>query len=761
VKPQLPQLPPPPLFRCVSLNKKNILFNISNCINTLGIVYGDIGTSPLYVFDSIFSSAPESEDVLGAMCLVFYTLTLMVLWKYVTFILRADFRGEGGTFPLLSLLLYSPQASNDVDEASNIKPNDFIDLPRLSQSQQKMRSSGEDTVNQSQLGSLQSSAEFTSDVKETDMVINLQEISDNKSSTNSGNRHHGSSNGSTSSSADLFGESDSLDSSDFPESLRNLKESAFLKRPSVIAFFSFLSIFSASLLLGDGVITPAISVLSAIEGLELIGNSVDAIIVPLTSVILFLLFMIQRFGTARVGSFFGPVMLLWFISIGGIGIWNIVQQPSSLKALYPYWGYQFFVRNGIQGWFLLGSVVLAVTGCEAMYADIGHFGKQAVRISFVIIVYPALVCNYFGQGTLLLRNPSAFSNPFYYAVPSPLYWPMILLSTVSTVIASQSLITGAFSIMQQAISLGVFPRMKVVHTNPKVPGQIYIPILNYVLMITCILLVVGFGTSTSLANAYGVAVTGVMTLTSVFYAPLALLRWNWSPFLSVPLVCEFLLVDLSFFTATLRKVPTGGWFPLLVAFCVSMFMITWKVGKEALHEKLVEKQITVAELCQELNAGHIRRFSGTGVFLSAIPHGVPLSLTKLAMHTSSIPETVIFLTIEFSHSTQVQRSHIIIHELKPKGFYRIIAKYSYRDTYINLERMLVEIEQVMPGIHPCKGRISVFLGRENVRTHPDTWIGHRLFARFFNTLLQLSYNPAFAFQIPPESLVYMGSEIYL
>ncbi|HZJ30010.1 MAG TPA: KUP/HAK/KT family potassium transporter, partial [Vicinamibacterales bacterium] len=443
-------------------------------LTALGIVYGDIGTSPLYALQQCFMSkehpiAPSIENVYGVLSLIVWLLILVVAVKYLTFIMRADNRGQGGTLSLLALVLQQERRSTD--------------------SRRRM------------------------------LLITL-------------------------------------------------------------------GLFGASLLTGEGIITPAISVLSAVEGLHVATPAFDKVIIAGAVVILFALFSVQRFGTGRVGTLFGPVMALWFTSIAGLGILEIAHEPRILLALNPAHGVQFFFANGRIGFLTLGAVVLAVTGAEALYADMGHFGKRPIRLAWFAVVLPALLLNYFGQGALLLRQPDAVSNPFYLLAPRALLIPLVVLATMAAVVASQALISGAFSLAQQAVQLGYSPRVTIMHTSRSEAGQIYVPEINKALMVGCLLLVISFRSSQHLGAAYGIAVTGTMAITSLLFAVVARSRWNWPLHWIVPLAAVFLTIDLSLFSANVVKIASGGWVPIVIALAVFTLMSTWKKGRLLLNTAL-------------------------------------------------------------------------------------------------------------------------------------------------------------------------------
>ena len=417
----------------------------------------------------------------------------------------------------------------------------------------------------------------------------------------------------------------------------------------------FAGILGAGLLYGDGVITPAISVLSAIEGLEVATKAAAPFVLPLTCVIIVLLFSFQHRGTTQIGRLFGPIMGLWFVSIGVFGILQIVHQPMVLRAINPVYALEFFMNNGTHGIIVLGSVVLCITGCEALYADLGHFGRDAIRHSWFLFVLPTLLCNYFGQGALLLAHPEMNINPFYKIVPEFLLYPMIGLSTVATVIASQALISGAFSLTQQAVQLGFCPRVRIVHTSSEMQGQIYIPFINYALMIACIAVVIGFKESGGLAGAYGIAVTGTMIITSFLYFLVLTHERKWPLWKVVPLVGIFLAFDFAFFAGNIFKIADGGWFPLFVAAIIAMAMTTWKKGRNELYRKLIGARFPIDSFLSGLPKSSMPRVPGTAVFMTLSPEGTPPTLLHHIKHNHVLHEKVILLSVIFKDSPTVRR----------------------------------------------------------------------------------------------------------
>src|SRR5882724_5090925 len=497
----------------------------------LGIVYGDIGTSPLYAVKECVSTShgvlPTAPNVLGLLSLIFWSLTFVVTIKYLYFVMRANNEGEGGVLALMALVA---------------------------------RRKGE------------VSARWTSR-----LVL--------------------------------------------------------------------LGLFGAALLYGDGVITPAISVLSAVEGLEVATSTFSSVVVPLTCVVLVALFWAQKGGTTRIASVFAPVTLVWFLAIAALGLPWVLHAPAILGAVNPIHAVRFFAAHGWHGFLVLGSVVLCVTGGEALYADMGHFGTPAIRRAWIVCVFPALLLNYFGQGALLLARPWAAANPFYALVPTPLLIPMVALATAATVVASQALISGVFSLTRQAVQLGYLPRVTVVHTSARTEGQIYVPEVNWLLMAACVLLVIGFRESSRLAAAYGIAVTGTMAITSILFAVNARRQWGWSRARAGALLAVFLAFDLSFFAACSAKIANGGWFPLLVATSVFVVMTTWKTGRARLGARLDADSLPLEAFLDDLAVYNPYRVSGTAVFLTSVRRGTPSVLLRHFKHNKSIHEQVVLLSI--------------------------------------------------------------------------------------------------------------------
>ncbi|MDR6231037.1 KUP system potassium uptake protein [Pseudomonas sp. SORGH_AS199] len=561
-----------------------------------GVVYGDIGTSPLYTLKEVFSphyGLPLNHDsVLGILSLIFWSLIWVVTLKYITFVMRADNQGEGGIMALTALARRAAQGS-----------------PRLA----------------------------------TTLVL--------------------------------------------------------------------LGLFGAALFYGDSMITPAVSVLSAVEGLELAFDGLDAWVVPIALVILVGIFAIQKRGTATIGKFFGPVMVLWFTTLGALGVYGIVQQPEVLKAFNPYWAVQFFVDNPVKGFIVLGAAVLALTGAEALYADMGHFGRKPIARAWLLLVLPGLVLNYFGQGALLLADPAAVRNPFYLLAPEWLLLPMIGLATLATVIASQAVITGAFSMTRQAIQLGYIPRMQVQHTSSQEQGQIYIPLMNWALMLGVIFLILTFQSSANLAEAYGVAVTGTMLITSCLVSAVILLLWKWPRWIMVPLLIGFLLVDVLYFSANAPKILSGGSFPVIAGVIIFILLTTWKRGRQLVVERLDDGALPLPIFISSIRAQPPFRAKGTAVFLTARTDVVPHAMLHNLLHNQVLHEQVVLLTVRYEDRPRVSRGERIEVEDFGDGFYRVVLHYGFMD---EPDIPLALSHCPYPGLDFTPMRTTYFLSRETV-----------------------------------------------
>lgn len=611
-------------------------------LTALGVVYGDIGTSPLYAMRECFHSshgiAVNPANVLGVVSLVFWALVIVISIKYMVFVMRADNRGEGGILSLSALV---------------------------------------------------------TPLKET------------------------------------------------PRGWRYI----------LIA----LGIFGASLLYGDGIITPAISVLSAVEGLNVATPLFEHYILPITVAILLGLFLFQYKGTAGIGKIFGPVMLIWFSVLAILGIVQIVQMPGILAAVNPLYGYEFFIHNGWHGFLVLGSVCLAITGGEALYADMGHFGARPIKVAWFTLVSPALMLNYFGQGALLIQNPAAAENPFYLLAPTWALYPMVVLSTLATIIASQAVITGAFSLTRQAIQLGYCPRLKIDHTSEQEIGQIYLPSVNWALMISCIGLVLGFRSSSNLAAAYGVAVTATMGITTVLFFALVTTRWKWNFTLSLIMTVILLAIDLAFFGANIIKVEQGGWFPLAVGAIVFTVLTTWKKGRQILAERLQEITVHATSFAHEIKTKDLTRVPGTAVFLYSNEHGVPPALLSNIEHNKILHEQVVILVVATREIPHVSMEERVTLERLENGFYRLIVSYGFMDDP-NLPLALEQAESVGLKLDPMK--VSYFLGRETliVSERPGMAMWRE---RLFALMSRNAQRAMVFFRIPSNRVIELGTQVEL
>ncbi|MFL5489147.1 MAG: potassium transporter Kup [Gemmatimonadaceae bacterium] len=614
----------------------------------LGVVYGDIGTSPLYALRECFKVehglAPLPSNVYGVLSLIVWSLIVIVSIKYIAFIMRADNNGEGGILALLALIL------------------------------QKQR-----------------------------------------------------------------------------------RDADSLRRKTIIA----LGLIGAALLYGDGVITPAISVLSAVEGLEVVAPQSQHLVIPLTIGILVALFFFQERGTAKVGRIFGPVMVIWFAAIGILGLREIFQAPEILAAANPWYGLSFFMQHGRAAFILLGAVVLAVTGAEALYADMGHFGKRPIRLAWFLLVLPALLANYFGQGALILRDPSTAVNPFYLLAPSALQLPLIVLATIAAIIASQALISGAFSLTQQCVQLGYSPRVQIIHTSHQDTGQIFVPEINRALALGCIMVVLFFRSSSSLAAAYGIAVTGTMAITSILFYVLARTHWQWSILRAGALTAFFLIIDMAFFSANMLKIVQGGWVPLAIAGGIFILMTTWQRGRIIVRSLLVDASIPLDSLLKDLgDENPDKRFKparvpGTAVFLTSESKDAPLVLLHHLKHNKVLHENVVLLSIISAQVPEVPITERVEVTCFPHNFGRIKAKYGFMQTPNVPEILSLAAER---GIITKPSETTYYLGRENLiptGTKPLARWRKRLFI-----FMQRNARPATEFfGIPPNRVVELGAQM--
>ena len=609
----------------------------------LGVVYGDIGTSPLYAVKETFNPehgiAFNEANIVGGLSTIFWILMVVVSLKYVVLVLRADNRGEGGIMALLAMA--------------------------------------------------------TASIK----------------------RH-----------------------------------------PQWTSALLLIGVFGASLFYGDAVLTPAISVLSAIEGLEVGTAAFKPYIVPLAAAILIGLFLIQKQGTGFVGMLFGPVMVLWFLALGAIGVWNIAAHPEILAALNPLHAARFVTGHGLASFVVLGSVLLAITGAEALYADVGHFGKRPVRIAWFALVAPALVLNYFGQGALLIANPKALENPFYLSYPDWALYPMVVLATGATIIASQATISGAYSMTRQAIQLGYLPRMDIEHTSAKTYGQIYIPAVNWTLLVVVALAVVGFGSSTKLANAYGVAVMGTMLMTT--FLTFFVIRYGWGYPLWLCLLATgfFMLIDVTLFAAALLKIHEGGWFPLALGAVVFVMMITWRRGREIMTERLRDEAVPLEPFMKSLLREPPQRVPGTAVYLTAAPEATPAALLHTLKHFQTLHERVVFLTIEFRELPWVPFEKRVICEKMRANCWRVRVRYGFMNRP-DVTRALEQCGALGLDIDPMQ--TSYFVSRQ--RVVPGIAPGGMAFwrERLFAAMARNAGNVTDYFNIPTNRVVELGTRVLI
>jgi KUP system potassium uptake protein len=606
-------------------------------LGAIGVVYGDIGTSPLYTLSVCFSTtnlALNQENILGILSLIFWAILLVVTVKYIAFILRADNRGEGGIMVLMAL-----------------------------------------------------ARRF------------------------------------------LTGRS----------------------RRQII----MIGLFGAALFYGDAIITPAVSVLSACEGLKVINPNMARFVEPMAVAVIVCLFLVQRFGTANVGRMFGPVMLVWFAVIGLLGAHSIFHAPKVLAAINPYYGLAFILDHHWGAFLTLGSVVLALTGAEALYADMGHFGRKPIQRAWFGLVLPALLLNYFGQGALLLTNPGAIANPFFMLAPKWAVLPLVLLATAATVIASQAVISGAYSLTRQAIQLGYCPRMSILHTSAREIGQIYLPFVNWALLFAVLVVTVSFGSSESLAAAYGIAVTATMVITSLLFYVVARTSWHWPLPLAASLTAIFLAVDVTFFSANLLKVAHGGWLPLSIGLVVFVIMNTWKQGRELLFERIREHALPLEDFIANIEQYPPTRVQGTAVFLTGSIHGVPHAMLHNLKHNKVLHERVVLMTIS-TEDVPFSDRRVEISRLS-NSFWRVVAHYGFMETP-DIDDIVAEAKTLDLSFDLMD--TSFFLSRETLISTDRPGMA-RWREKLFLWMSKNALRATDFFQIPTNRVVELGAQIEL
>lgn len=625
-----------------SHDKQNPRYLFTLSVAALGVVYGDIGTSPLYAFRECFMMhhglgvKPTHDNVLGILSLITWALTMVISVKYLVFVMRADNRGEGGILALMAL----------------VRP----------------------------------------------------------------------------------------------------------KKSKRRGFLLALGIFGAALLYGDGMIGPAITSLSAFEGLEIATPVFRPFILPLTIAAIICLFTLQKIGTGRVGIVFGPLMLVWFTTLATLGVWQILQAPHVLAAVNPLYGIKFLIVNKLAGFLVLGAVFLVVTGGESLYADMGHFGAKPIRLAWFFIVFPSLLMNYYGQGALLLRNPAGAENPFFHMAPTWARYPLVALAATAAIIASQAVIAGSFSLTRQAVQLGFLPRMKIRHTSEREIGQIYIPSVNWILMFCAIGLVVGFKQSTALAGAYGVAVTTTMAITTILLAVVARERWRWPLWAVIGLGLVFMIPDLAFFGANIVKISDGGWFPLAVGLITFTIMTTWRRGRQVLNERMAAGSLlTVEAFVRELANGKIPRVPGTAIFMSRLTAGIPTALLHNLKHNKVVHDRVVFLTVDSEESPRLSPEERHEWQELGQGVYRLSVRFGFMED-TDIPALLGGMTTAPVPLNPMT--TSYFLGRETLiptkQPGMAIWREH-----LFVWLMRNSTSASQFFNLPANQVIELGAQVEL
>jgi KUP system potassium uptake protein len=607
-------------------------------LGAIGVVYGDIGTSPLYAISATFTGPHPlpvvAANILGVLSVMFWTIMLLISFKYVVIMMRADNHGEGGSMALLSLVR---------------------DLTR--------------------------------------------------------------------------------------------------QHPKTKWFVTALGVFAAALFFGDGMITPAISVLSAVEGLAMVSHQFSIYILPVTVLILTGLFFIQKRGTGAVGLAFGPIMVIWFVCLAAFGLIEIVRNPQVLSALNPYYGFEFLRSDARTAFFALGAIVLVVTGGEALYADMGHFGKFPVRFAWFAFVLPALALNYFGQGALLLHNPQAIANPFYLLAPGWALIPMVLLATAATVIASQAVISGAFSVANQSVQMGFLPRMEIRQTSDKEQGQIYVPLTNWILFLAVVFLVLAFQSSSNLAAAYGIAVTGTMTITTMLIGFVIVLLWRWPWMIAIPVISVLLIVDLTYFAANTLKISQGGWFPLGVALVSFTVLSTWKRGRKLVFDETTRLTVPLQAIIDGVD--DMPRVSGTAVFLTPEGDGAPSAMLHNLKHNHVLHERNVLLTVVVEDKPYVTRGNRFLIRDLGRNFYRVKLFYGFMQTP-DIPSALELCGSQMPPFDMMT--TSFFVSRALIISSPKPGMA-KWRERLFVALSKNAMNATDFFRIPANRVIEMGTRI--
>ncbi len=608
-------------------------------VGAIGIVFGDIGTSPLYAFRETFAGHHQLTldplHIMGVLSLMFWSMMIVVTIKYVAIIMRADNKGEGGSLALLALV------------------------------------------------------------------------------------------------------------------------SGRTKSKRWSAGIILLGVFATSLFYGDSMITPAVTVLGAVEGLAIAAPAFSGLVLPIVIAILIALFWVQKSGTARIGLVFGPIMLVYFAVIAVLGLISVAQTPEVLKAFSPHYAAEFFLIDPLRAFLALGSVVLAVTGAEALYADMGHFGRRPIGLSWLVFVLPALMCNYMGQGALLFREgQEALKSPFYMLAPDSLQLPLVILATMAAIIASQAVISGAFSVTQQAIQLGFMPRLRIEHTSAATAGQIYIPLVNWMLMVMVILLVLFFRTSSNLTSAYGIAVTGAMFIDTCLLGVALTRLWNWPLYAAAPLLSLFFLVDGAYLSANLTKVPDGGWFPLMIGLIVFTFLTTWSKGRQLMMDRLREAAMPIKVFITSA-ANSASRVPGTAVFMTSTADGVPHALLHNLKHNKVLHERVILLTVKIVAQPYWPEAERATNDAMGEGFYRLILRYGFMEE--------VDVPAALKRVHECGADFkmmdtSFFLSRQTLL--PSERPGMMLWReKLFAWMLRNAESAMEFFRLPTNRVVELGSQV--